>query len=278
MRVTPLTFLFVPCYVAAVPASISHPHSHRHSGEGALRRLELIEAPQQVEAPPGMVYSTDPHEAMAEDGMDYILKGPDASVVFAEAAAYELAGLLDLPVPPCAGCIDPASTDVWFGSREMQSRFSLDHLLARDRVQNSSMIPQTIVFDVWIGNPDRNMGNFVGATVGTDGTSAVNLRAIDFEKAQVLRGDRDEFRVTAMDPEGFWPAGELGEICSGFTLPTTVCDEIQRLVEGGRIAGVLEQLVWDLDFPDVPWLDAAVRLLTSRGHDIRMWAEEAWHG
>lgn len=224
-----------------------------------------------------MVYSTDPHKAMAADGTDYILKGPETSVVFAEAAAYELAGLLDLPVPPHAGCMNPGSNDLWFGSQEMPVRASLDQLLARNRVQNSMMIPRTIVFDVWIGNRDRNMGNFVGEIEGSNGTSAVKLRAIDFEKSEVLRGEVDQFSITAIEPEAFWPADELGRLCERFALPGEICAEIEQLVGDDRVDGVLNQLVWDLDFAEIPWLDAAVHLLTSRGRDIRTWAQEAWH-
>lgn len=160
----------------------------------------------------------------------------------------------------------------------MQFRSPVDTLLERGNVQNPVVIPRTIVFDVWIANRDRNVGNFVSRPNRGSGPPLVDLLAIDFEKAEVLRGELDQFSVTKIDPDNFWPRGALGKVCRQFEIPAGFCAQIEELAKDSQLDAVVDQVIWDLDFPEISWRKTAVNLLKTRGRSIRTWAQEAWHG
>lgn len=237
--------------------------------------IRLLEEPQPVTPPQGLVYSTNPMHARATDGHTYILKGPETSVVFAEAACYQLAALVGLSVPPCRLCTLPGSGSVVFASRELRTRSALETIVRTGRTLNPELLEETIAFDVWVANEDRNMGNIVGEPHVTNGTGIVRLYAIDFEKAAVLAGI-DRFSVTAMPAAKFWPTGVLGDLCGGLTVPTEFCGRISE-VQRPAIAGLVQQTVWDLNMPQVPWIDTAIDVLVQRAARIVALVHEVWN-
>lgn len=237
--------------------------------------VQLLEEPQPVTPPKGLIYSTKPLHARATDGHTYILKGPETSVVFAEAACYQLAAHVGLSVPPCRLCTLPGSGGVLFASRELRTRSALETLVTTGKVLNPELLEETIAFDVWVANEDRNMGNIVGEPRATNGTGTVKLYAIDFEKAAVLAGT-DRFTVTAMPAARFWPTGVLGDLCGSLTVPTGFCARISA-VQRAAVAGLVQQTVWDLNMPQVPWIDTAIDVLVQRASRIVTLVNEVWN-
>jgi hypothetical protein len=141
------------------------------------------------------------------------------------------------------------------------------------------VVPQTIVFDVWTGNWDRNIGNFIEDEPPRDSQSAdalVTIFAIDFEKAAVLRGEPDRFTLTGWPSKKFFPVEDLGRLCRDFSPPWDFCDRIAAL-ESNVVAGVLEQVRMDLDLMTVPWLQGAVQVLRHRAQNLHRLVQEAWH-
>lgn len=240
----------------------------------SLNWIELLEEPERVVPPPGIVYSTNPLHARATDGHTYILKGPDTKVVFAEATCYQLAELLGLSVPRYGLCKVPVK-GVFLASQEVRTRSAVDELLRVGKVLNPELLPQAVAFDVWVANEDRNLGNVVGEPSASNGTGSVKLYAIDFEKAAVLNGV-DRFTVTALAASKFWPAGTLGGLCEKAAMPTAFCARIGAMTRTG-IDGVLHRSVWDLDMPEVPWLDTAVDVLVQRASKIASLVGEVWN-
>src|SRR5688500_8466783 len=90
-------------------------------GERRLPTIELLEEPLGVVATPGVLYSTNPQQALAEDGR-YVLKGPMLPVVFAESVCYELANRVGLAVPPHGVCFPSEDGTPWFATKMLEHR------------------------------------------------------------------------------------------------------------------------------------------------------------
>lgn len=239
-----------------------------------MNHVELLVQPQDVKGPPGMVYSTRPKVAEATDGFRYFLKGPDPRVVFAEALCYELACLLELYVPEHAVCMHPETREVLFASREKCVRSGIQELIDEGRVTNADLLAGVIVFDVWVANKDRNMGNIVGDPVHGNGRGTVTLYAIDFEKAMAVRSD-DRFSVAAIDPSSLWPREDLGRLCTRRPVPGGLCDRVAGLARD-VIAGTIEQTIQDLEYMSVPWRRTAEDVLVERSTKIHELVREVW--
>lgn len=238
--------------------------------------VQLLEEPQPVAAPPGVVYSTRPLHARASDGQTYVLKGPATEVVFPEAVCYQLASLVGLSVPECRLCSHPGQGSVFFASKEVRTRSEIEIFIKDRKVVNPELLPHTVAFDVWVANEDRNLGNIVGEPYSTNGTGVVKLYAIDFEKSAPLRGV-NRFTVTALAAKKFWPTGQLGEICRGYELPVDFCKQIAA-VQRSAIDSVIQRTIWDLNMAAVPWADSAVDVLEHRAQNIFTLIREVWHG
>jgi hypothetical protein len=245
-----------------------------HYSELRVQWISLDEEPQPVATWGGLIFSTDPHTALGSDGHRYILKGPDPVVVIAEALAYELAAVVGLNVPPCAFCRIPGQHDIWFASRAQRQR-GVDQLLFTDKIVNPELVPDCIAFDVWIANKDRNMGNLVGDPAGGRGGDTIELFAIDFEKADVLRGT-SIFMVETMKPDSWWPRDELGRQCRGLPKPSQMCERIRRVHEH-TIDGIFARLEHALEGMNIAWAEAGMRQLCSRASRIDRLVEEVWH-
>ncbi len=236
--------------------------------------ITLYDEPVRVRTPvPGLVYSTNPLTTEAANGRKYFLKGPAAEIVFAEAAGYTLAKLVGLAVPDCALCHLPGSSDVWFASAEIPVRSGVELLIDTDFQLNRTFLQGCIAFDVWIFNPDRNIGNVVGDSLEA---GKLELFAIDFEKSAILRGI-SRFIITTMNPRDCWPNEPLDRICRRLPFPSEMCDLIAG-VSQERIEGEFARLSMDINLANVPWADSAAGYLALRGSRIQDLIREVWRG
>jgi hypothetical protein len=240
-----------------------------------MERYTAIEEPRRIKAVAGKIYSTSPEVcAVRESDHDFVIKGPGPAITFPEAVAYQLAQLLDVAVPEFGVCHVPGRTpEIYFACRKLRGRFALDFYLSEGHVTNPSVIAETITMDVWLGNFDRNIGNFIE----DEHLGGVKIFAIDFEKSGVLRGDPDPFTLTGWNAQRFWPIGDLGLLCRSQAIPWEFCEKVKD-VSGEALDGILEQTLLDLNMPDVPWMGSAKRLLRERQGRLDALLREAWHG
>lgn len=242
-------------------------------GNSRMDRIVLREAPVPVTPPNGLVYSTNPQVAAGEDGQDYFLKGPNTQIAFAELASYELANLVGLAVPPHAVCLYEG--ELYFGSRGMwQRQVPDDWLRAPDRIVNPGIVADTIAFDVWIANPDRNIGGFVGEPISQRESPLLRVLAIDFEKSHVLRGT-PSVQLTTIAPNLCKPHGLLAGICSELSFPEGFCRRIAA-VDEDKIADCIRQSIMAMNMPSIDWTEGSIRILTKRSRNIRPLVKEAW--
>jgi hypothetical protein len=217
-----------------------------------------------------LIYSTAPREALATNGAAYIVKGPEPALVFSEYAAYELAGMVGIPVPEHALCT--VSGKVHFASRKMPYRFAPEDIVRLGHAENAEMLGATAAFDIWLANDDRNVGNFVAGVGATRET--VRLYAIDFESAHALRGVKDRFAVMAMPVRSMMPKEQLGLICRQQPLPRGACDRIKTV--GLALEGIITQWHGDLLLPRIEWSERACTILRQRSESIHQLVQEAW--
>lgn len=216
--------------------------------------------------------------ALSDGFGDVVVKGPDLGVVFSEAAGYTFATGLGIPVPPFGVCQVPGEDGLSFCCKKLRGRFPIDHWVEHELAANNEMIPQTIVFDIWVGNHDRNMGNFIEdagelrAAGQDDGTM---IFAIDFEKSAVLRGEPDWLTLNAWPATRFWPSDDLGRLCRRFE-PSEDCMAKIEAMSDDEIDGTLRRVHFDMDAPTIPWLDRTIRTLSERRDRLRDLVHEAW--
>jgi hypothetical protein len=256
------------CYRPGQPPGPKLPRSH------PLDHILIVNEPEPVTSPDGLVYSTHPRTALAKDGNLYYLKGPELEVVVAEAVGYELASMVGLPVPHYALCHVPGD-GICFASRELPTQ-SLEPLLERGRITNPAFLPSCIAFDIWVANEDRNLNNLVAIPRVLAAGAHAELYAIDFEKSHILRGT-DFLTVGAMESQRFWPTGLLGTFCASCQFPDGPCDTISEIRQE-QIEGIFERLSWSLDGARITWAESATHQLASRARRINVLAEEAWNG
>lgn len=232
--------------------------------------VDLLTMDDRVCPPPGVVYSTDPHRAEGEDGHSYFVKGPDVEVVFAELAGCTLAAAVGLPVPPVATCAYDGN--LYAGSRKVEVRDFKPLLKSGTRIQNAADLYNMIVVDVWLANPDRNLGSLVGTQLGHGN---VELLCIDFEKSVVLR--RNPLIQTSMvGPRQIWPSGELGTTLrqdKPLFPPVSILNAIEAFTLA-RCQEILKPI--SIAVPAATWAEDSVFALSRRGEAIRTLAEEVW--
>jgi hypothetical protein len=220
-----------------------------------------------------MIYSTRPRVGTGEDGVVYYLKGPDPAVITAEALAYQLASSVRLKVPDFA-MVEVPGEGVCFGCRAIRVRSALEEILAGNLAVNPELLAECIVFDTWIANDDRNMGNIVYEPERVDGFARARLHAIDFEKAAVLRG-KGVIEIGMIGPRAYWPNEQLGRLARGSVIPSAFCDRIAAIKES-QVDGAFEALAWEFRDFDLSWREAAVQQLLQRAAAIRRHVEEVW--
>jgi hypothetical protein len=241
-----------------------------------IRWITLDELPTPVVGVPGLIFSTQPGVALASDGARYFVKGPDPVTVVAEALGYELARLVGLRVPEWALSRLPGEDGVRFASREKRQR-SVDLLLeAKTVADQDEFLATCVAFDVWTANIDRNINNLVAEPVGGTGDAMVELHAIDFEKAEVLRGT-SRFALEMRNPREWWPKGPLAKHCSQFDIRSSIVHRITAVTKP-QLQQVFAELQSDFDGLSIAWADAGVETLHSRAQRLDRLIQEARHG
>jgi len=243
------------------PRAAAEPFLVGPTPPAGVRWVTIIDQPRAVMAPEGVIFSTAPTLAMGSDGVDYYLKGPALEIIVAEHVGYRLAQLVTLATPGHALCrIGGSEERIGFGSRGMRVRGNVDRLLAEHRVANAGLISECIAFDTWIANEDRNVSNVVGEPVVPEASAIVEIFAIDFEKARILRGE-DRFAVTATTPGRCIPGATLLPFCRDQRLYSRMCDRIAAVSRDA-----IERVFLELSaaIGPIPWADAASDFLASR--------------
>jgi hypothetical protein len=239
--------------------------------------ITLEDEPKPVATPVPIIYSTSPKIASASDGNQYFIKGPQTEVLVAEAVSYELAVFLGLDVPEWAFCHMPADgVIIYFASKEIRMRSGIDQVLRRrDLILNPEFPQNLVAFDVWISNRDRNLGGIVAEPVGGRTGAEVRLVAIDFEKADILRGISRFIVTRDYTPRDCWPPNDLGAHFAGLPLPNAMCAKIASMTKD-TIAGIFHEVAFALAGHSVTWGASASDFLTSRCHRIEELVREAW--
>lgn len=236
--------------------------------ELTLKSIELLDPGQKITGPPNVIYSCNPRIAGGLDNFGYVLKGPDIEIVAAEACAHLLAQAVELPVPEFG--VAPIDGNMYFASREVQIR-NVQRFLAARKIQNPATLYETIAFDVWVANTDRNLGNFVGEMAANEG--AVRIVPIDFEKSATIRERTPIVSVPLIEPRRLWPHDDLGRIACGGQIPDAFCEKIAALPRA-RIDHAMQ--VATAHLPAFTWGDNSAQVLEVRARRIRQLCREVW--
>ena len=234
----------------------------------SVKSIALIDAGVRVIAPEGAVYSTNPRKADATDGKSYIIKGPETEIVTAEVCAHLLADLVELKVPDFG--IADVDGQLYFASQEIQVR-NAESFIRRNRIENADILTQTIVFDIWLANRDRNIWNFVGQTPAN--TGKIGLFAIDFEKSAALCERTPLVSIPMIDPKLFWPRGDLGQLMRGAVRPQARIERIRSLTRE-QISHCVT--VTAAHVPQFTWGDSTIEVLRRRSTAIESLCREVW--
>lgn len=179
-----------------------------------LRQVTLATRGEPVRAPQNLVYSTAPTHAVGTDDDQFYVKGEsNIRIVLAESIAYTLAQNLEIPVPEFAiGFYEDSDAPVFASQILDKGVRDVSFWLNRSKIANMAILARLIVFDTWLANNDRNLGNLLGVPLqGTD--QSIKLVAIDFEKSATVRSEAPMIEIPTMQAREFWPRGELGTIC-----------------------------------------------------------------
>lgn len=236
--------------------------------------VEFEEKPVPAKSPHRIVFSTRPQFARAADGFWYFLKGPSPEVAFPEAAAYRLADLVGLSVPPWALGRVSGSDRIYFASRRMLWRSDVDAVLELPGIVNPELLAEVVAFDVWIANVDRNINNVVADSAGAD---AVRLFAIDFEKSELLRG-KGQIELAALDDDRCWPREDLAPFIRRQAPPVDCVSRIVAISEA-QLHAALAPLLLVAPAPARFDLQTATHALLGRAKQLnRLLTKEVWHG
>jgi len=180
-----------------------------------IPEVELAVKGGPMEKPLNIVYSTDPQVAMTENGSKYCVKGAeDAGIVLAEILGHVLAGILQIPVPDFAvGRFEEGGPPVFASALLENAVRDVESWVKVNRVTDITMLSRLIALDVWLANNDRNIGNLLGRVGSSSKDGSIELVAIDFEKAAIVRKIAPTIEIPGMPPKSFWPRGVLGTYC-----------------------------------------------------------------
>lgn len=223
-----------------------------------------------MSAPSNMVYSTAPVSSLDESGADYVVKGPDHDVVVAETTSHVLANHLDLLVPEFALATRAGSSSHFFASKKVDPVIRDIEPWIDD---HKDTIAKVIVFDIWIGNNDRNIGNLIGRAPLEGDPTSIEIVAIDFEKAHAIRGMHPIITVNAVNPPTLWPTGTLGVQMRRTPVPTGFIDRVQALPDA-----LVERTVRCISsaLPVFTWADSVAIALNSRKNKLPALVREVW--
>jgi hypothetical protein len=232
-----------------------------------------------MERPANIVYSTNPHLALAEDGSKYCVKGAeDVGIVLAELLGHVFAGIVQIPVPDYAvGRFDDASAPVFASSVLENAVRDVEPWVKLNRVSDTGLLSRLIALDIWLANNDRNIGNLLGRPEATSNNGSIELVAIDFEKAATVRKTAPTIEIPAMPPKSFWPRGTLGTYCrtrasiakAGLSRFTGISDGQIHSAVGGAFAAVR------MDNPEK--MDTVRAILRKRRDNLESLLQAEWN-
>lgn len=232
--------------------------------------VRLIAEGVRVKPPENMIYSSDPKTSFDAQGNDYIIKGPDPEIVAAEAIAHMLAQYLGLRVPGYSLATLGIETPYYFASHKLQNaQRNCEPWLA----ENRQFVADVMVFDAWLANTDRNIGNIM-AEPNSDPKLRPRLVAIDFEKSWCARS---RFPLSQLEMEApsakLWPTGDLGKKMRGVPLPHEFVARIKALPDSliGRTVDVASSLL-----EDFTWGDSTKLVLCARKARLEKIVSEVW--
>lgn len=236
--------------------------------------VELVEEGEEVTPPDGIVYSQHPRRSLAHDGRTYFVKGPELNVVVSEVISHLLAQQIELRVPEFALAKRSSVPGFFFASREVQGFRAVDPWLVAGRIQNPNLLPKMHLLDVLVANHDRNIGNLIGENIRGQRSAEVRLVAIDFEKAEALRGDYPLTTVPTIRPARLRPSGILGGIIQRDRDIAPHFAAIERIAGDDvlRAFGKLEAAMGH----QIGWKDGSAPLIAQRARDIRGIFAEVW--
>ena len=239
--------------------------------------VSLVTKGPPVKAALNVVYSTAPVSALDEFGNHYFVKGEDDHrIVLAEAISHVFAGLLEIPVPSYAvGRFGGNGPAVFASSVVDNATRDVSLWIQRGKVSNPDMLTRLVALDVWVANNDRNMGNLLGRPSNTD-ANMIELVAIDFEKAAVVRKTAPLIEIAAMPAKGFWPRGDLGTRCKSFLKWSNADLERISAVSDENIAQVVASCVAAVRC-DSAQNDSISHVLKKRRDGISVLVKEVWN-
>ena len=253
---------------------MSEPTSGQPSFFSGVRLVRLPVVSQPILPPPGIVYSTGPVSALDDEGLEYVVKGPDPEVVVAEAVASLLATRLSIDVPEFALATIPDREGVFFASEKLiHAMRDVEPLLMSADPLVLRRTACIIVFDIWTANTDRNIGNLLGSK-GTESSGSVIPVAIDFERSMSLRSRHPLIEVGQLDPSQLWPRGVLGDLMAGVDLPSDFVTMVQSLETEAveeAVTSVATMLPESYDWPD-----STLAVLRRRQQRLDRLAAEVW--
>ncbi|MBI3970636.1 MAG: hypothetical protein HY332_05055 [Chloroflexi bacterium] len=150
------------------------------------------------------------HHVWAENGQEYIAKGPAFSADHWYAAtneyiAYRLADYLGFPI--LGGRLLQAASDFFFGSDWMPKGTMYDRMDEGlfDRCANKSRVYEIVAFDVWLCNVDRHSRNLIARQSGHIVTMLMN----DHSHCLVAPGEKPEQLAGRIDQ---WLPSQIVEL------------------------------------------------------------------
>jgi hypothetical protein len=223
-----------------------------------------------------MVYSTEPRTGLCTDGYRYVLKGHEAlDVVRAEAVGYLLAADAHIPTPAWSFVRSRASEHLLFGSRMVDGFRDVEPFLRRGAVRNRSDLCKLAALDVWICNPDRNIGNLIGSGAANGNTHDIIVLAIDFEKAVTLRGQSPGLDTAAIRPGTLVPRGILHDLLRVGGKPDSACMAEVTAAWSASARASVECVQRSMGLA-AEWAETTVTVLEQRLDRLSDLVEEAW--
>lgn len=236
-----------------------------------IERVTLAKIGSVITAPGNLVYSTSPRSVTSCDGVNYVRKGPELNVVVTELIAHLLSEKIGIKTPEFAYCKD--ENCFHFLSRKVVDCVrNIQPWLKQNQPEVIRQVCQIIVFDIWIMNYDRNIGNLLG--VRSDNDASISVIAIDFEKSAALRGQHPLTESSERSPGSFWPTGDLGRAMRGTQIPVDLMNKIQDISPDVVAESVTS--VSDTIGNSFTWAGSSIQLLQSRQNRLPELAREVW--
>jgi hypothetical protein len=225
----------------------------------AVDVVTLVAGGRRVEPPEQIVYSNAPTSWLDSNGDTYVVKDTAIEAVIAEAVATRLARGLGLAVPDFARKLALRDISPW---------------LRRERDDVLAELAKITVFDIWVANHDRNLGNLLPPTDGKFTGNVTAAVAIDFEKAVAIRSRYPLVEASDVSPKRCWPSGDLGVALAGQARPVDFVDALGAVTRAEIVTAV--SAVRNVIGPTFAWADSVVEALEHRKQRIQALTNEGW--